>query len=86
MARQQAAPAPATPCAPPPAALPGLPTRLLPQALLEAGAVPDLADGSGESAMDAAEQANNPQLMELLASYSGAAAAPAPEVEAAGSM
>lgn len=45
--------------------------------------MPDLADGSGQSAMDVAEDANDQQLLALLAMYGAVAAAPAPETEGA---
>ncbi len=51
-----------------------------PQALLEAGANPNLADGTGTTAVQAAEQAGNPDIIQLLSGYGAAA----PAAEAAG--
>lgn len=58
------------------------------QALLASGANPYLADGSGTTAVQAAEQAGDPAILDLLMQYGAAApaaemaGAPAPEMGA----
>ena len=49
------------------------------QALLDKGASPDMPDAAGTSALGLAQQMNDPQLVQLLSRYSGAALAPVAE-------
>ena len=49
------------------------------QALLDKGASPDMTDAAGASALDLAQQQQDPQLVELLSRYSGATLAPVAE-------